>query len=64
MIKSKIMRWAGHVACMGKGEVYTRTWWGNLRERDHLEDPGLDGKIIWRCIFRKWDGGVAWTGLF
>jgi hypothetical protein len=36
-------------------------WWGNLRERDHLEDPGLDEKIILRWIFRKWDVR-AWTG--
>jgi hypothetical protein len=28
----------------------------------HLEDPGVDGRIILRCIFRKWDG-KAWTGL-
>jgi hypothetical protein len=27
----------------------------NLRERDHLEDPGIDGTIILRCIFREWD---------
>jgi len=43
------------------GEVYTGFWWGNLRERDHLEDPGVDGRIILRWIFRKWDV-VLWTG--
>jgi hypothetical protein len=35
-------RWAGHVALWG--EVYTEFWWGNLRETDHLEDPGVDGE--------------------
>jgi len=35
----------------------TGFWWGNLRERDHLEDPGLDGRIIFKWIFRKWDPG-------
>jgi len=46
LIKLRKMRWAGHVACMGRGEVYTECWWGNLRERDYLGDPGLDGRII------------------
>jgi len=41
--KSRRMRKAGHVACMGRGEVYTGFWCGNLRERDHLEGPGIDG---------------------
>jgi len=44
-----------------RGEVYAGFWWGNLRERDHLGDPGADGRIILRWIFRKWDVGV-WTG--
>jgi hypothetical protein len=34
----------------------------NIRERDHLEDPGVDERIILRWIFRKWDVGV-WNGL-
>jgi len=32
-----------------------------MRERDHLGDPGVDGRIILRRIFRKWDVEV-WTG--
>jgi hypothetical protein len=28
-------------------------WWGNLRERDHWEDPGVDGRIILRWIFKQ-----------
>jgi len=31
-----------------------RVLWGNLRERDHLGDPGVDGRIL-RYSFRKWD---------
>jgi hypothetical protein len=46
VIKSRRMRWAGHVARMGRVEAYTRFWWGKLRERDHLGDPGVDGRII------------------
>jgi hypothetical protein len=47
---------------MGRGGVCTGFWWANLRERDHLENPGVVGKIILTWIFRKWDGD-AWTGL-
>jgi hypothetical protein len=39
----------------GKVELYTGFWWGNLKESDHLEDPGINGIIILRWIFRKWN---------
>ena len=32
-------------------------------KRKHLKDPGVDGKIILRWIFKKWDGGVDWIDL-
>jgi len=41
--------------------VYTSFWWGALREGVHLEDPGVEGRIILRWIFRKWDV-LAWSG--
>jgi len=37
-------------------------WWGNLRERGHLGDPGVEGRIILKWVFKEWDVGV-WTGL-
>ena len=43
--------------------MYTGFWWGNLRERDHFEDPVVDGKIIMRRVFRKWDGDMDWIYL-
>ena len=41
--------------------MYSGFWWGNPRERDHLEVPGINGRIIRRWIFRKWYVR-AWTG--
>jgi hypothetical protein len=46
---------------MGKREVHIGFWWGDLREGEHLGDLGVDGKIILKLIFKKWDG--AWTEL-
>jgi hypothetical protein len=62
VIKSRSLRWVGHLACMGRGEVHIGFWLGNLRERDHFEDPGVDGKIILRWIFGKLYA-CTWTGL-
>jgi len=62
VMKAEIMRWAGQVACMGRVEVYTGFCWGNVRVRNHLQDLGIDGRIILRWVFRKWDVRI-WTGL-
>jgi len=43
VIKSRRMRWAGHVARMGGERGCTGSWWGNRREGDHWGDLGLDG---------------------
>ena len=45
----------------GRREAYTGFWWGNLRERDHLGDQGVDERKILRWIFREWDVGL-WNG--
>jgi hypothetical protein len=36
-----------------RGEAYTGFWWGNLKEREHFKDSGVNGRIILRWIFRK-----------
>jgi hypothetical protein len=43
--------------------MHTEFWWGNLRESDHLEDTGIDGRIILKWMFRKSYGGTDWIDL-
>jgi len=62
VIKSRRMRWAGHVARMGEERGCIGYWWGNRRERDHWGDLGVDGWIILGWISRRWDVGIQ-TGL-
>jgi hypothetical protein len=48
---------------MGKREVYTGFWWRDLSEGNHLGDPGVDGRIMLKWIFKTWDGGMDWIEL-
>jgi len=61
-IKSRRMRWAGHVARMGEERGCIGSCWENRREGDHWGDLGLDGRIILERISRRWDLGI-WIGL-
>jgi hypothetical protein len=63
VIISTRTRWAGHVARMGRGEVYTEFWWGNQKERDYLEGSGVDGRIILRRISEVGCRGMDWIEL-
>jgi hypothetical protein len=64
VIKSRRMRWAGHVGRMGRGEACTGFLVGKTEGKRPLEDLGVDGRIILSWIFRKWGcGGMDWIEL-
>ena len=59
VIKSRRKRWAGHVARMGeRGGVY-KVLVGKPEGKSNMRDPGVDGTIILRWIFRKRDVGIV-----
>jgi hypothetical protein len=62
-VKSRRMRWAGHVARMGEERKYTRFWWESPKERDHSEDQGLGGKMgpEWTLGILAWERGLDLT---
>jgi len=62
-IKSRRMRWAGHVACMEEKRGAYRVLVGKPEGKRPLEKTRLDGRIILRLIFTKWDGGMDWNDL-
>jgi hypothetical protein len=53
VIKSRRMMWAGHVACMERGEVFRGFWFGGPKGRDHWEDLGVGGRITLRLILGR-----------
>jgi hypothetical protein len=40
--------------------VTYRVWWGDVSEGEHLENPGVESRIILKRIFNKWIG-ESWT---
>jgi hypothetical protein len=55
MINSRRMRWAGHVARMGRRGMHIGYWWESQKERDHYEDQDVCGWIILKWILERWD---------
>jgi hypothetical protein len=48
---------------MGKREVRTAFWWGDMREGNNLGDPCVDGRIILKWRFKTWDRDMDWIEL-
>jgi hypothetical protein len=53
MIKSRRMRWVGHVARMGRSGMHIGFWWEIRKVRDHWEDPDVGGRIILKWILER-----------
>jgi hypothetical protein len=58
-IKSRRMRWTGHVACMREGRNMYKVLEGKRKEKDHLEDQGVDGRMG-----SKWTSGRLVAGVW
>jgi hypothetical protein len=58
VIKSRRMRWVGHVTSMGKRRGPYRGLLGKLEGKSPLGNPGVDGRIILKLILKKWDVGA------
>jgi hypothetical protein len=46
----------GHAARMGTTELHKGFWYGDIMEKDHFEDLGVEGRKTLKFIFKKWDG--------
>jgi hypothetical protein len=67
VIKSRRMRWARHVALMGRGELFIGFWLGGPKARDHWEGLGVGGRITLRWTLEKQGStgrtGFSWLGI-
>jgi hypothetical protein len=61
-INSRRMRWAGHVARMREDRKFIRFLWESLKERDHSEDRGVDGRMRLEWLPGRLVGGGVWSG--
>jgi hypothetical protein len=52
------MRWAGHVASTGEERKVYRVWWESPKERDHLKDQGIDGRMVLQWSIGRLPGEV------
>jgi hypothetical protein len=62
VIKSRILRGAGHVPCIGASICAHRVLVGKREGKNHLEDPDMNERII-KWILEKWNGGMDWIDL-
>ena len=60
VIKSRRLRWAGHITRVGKRRSAYRVLVGKREGRNRLEDQGVDERKILKWILEKWNGGT-WT---
>jgi hypothetical protein len=60
-MKPRRIREAVHVTCMGRMNDEYKIWSENMKEREHLQEVGLDGRIISEWILKKQDE-MVWSG--
>jgi len=63
VIESRRMEMDGECSTYGGEDIFIEDLVGNLRERDHSEDPDLDGRMLLKWVFKKWDVRAG-TGSF